>query len=166
MRGKVSPRKRLENPPRPRGDFLQAHNVIETIATLIATFVATLSLLSRFPQKSRSHLPVVKRSHPDPCSATPEIDGFRWFRYATARMTQEEHSFTLLFEPAEEGGYVVTCPALPGLVTEGDTLEQAREMAKDAIRGYLESLRKDGLPIPQVKKLPLDLTRQQFLELL
>lgn len=68
----------------------------------------------------------------------------------------EEHSFTVLFEPAEEGGYVVTCPALPGLVTEGDTLEEAREMAKDAIRAYLESLRKDGLPIPCDKTISLE----------
>jgi predicted RNase H-like HicB family nuclease len=61
------------------------------------------------------------------------------------------YSFTMLFEPAEEGGYVVTCPALPGLVTEGDTMEDARRMAEDALRGYLESLRKDGLPIPDDK---------------
>ncbi len=59
-----------------------------------------------------------------------------------------EHSYTVLFEPAEEGGFVVTCPALPGLVTEGDTMEEAREMARDAIRGYLESLHKDHLPMP------------------
>ena len=52
-----------------------------------------------------------------------------------------EYSYTVLFEPAEEGGFVVTCPALPGLVTEGDTLEEARAMAADAIRGYIESLR-------------------------
>jgi len=50
------------------------------------------------------------------------------------------HTFTMLFEPAEEGGYVVTCPALPGLVTEGDTMEEARSMAEDALGGYLESL--------------------------
>jgi antitoxin HicB len=56
-----------------------------------------------------------------------------------------------LFEPAEEGGFTVTCPALPGLVTEGDTLEEARAMAQDAIRGYLESLRKGRLPIPSDK---------------
>ncbi len=68
-------------------------------------------------------------------------------------MEIKEYNFTVLFEPAEEGGYVVTCPALPGLVTEGDTLEEAREMAKDAIRAYLESLRKDGLPIPAVPSL-------------
>lgn len=63
-------------------------------------------------------------------------------------MKTEEFAFTVLFEPAEEGGFVVTCPALPGLVTEGDTIEEARENALDAIRGYLESLRKDGLPVP------------------
>jgi predicted RNase H-like HicB family nuclease len=37
---------------------------------------------------------------------------------------------------------------LPGLVTEGDTLEEARAMVKDAIRGYLESLIKHGEEIP------------------
>ena len=62
-----------------------------------------------------------------------------------------EYSYTVLFEPAEEGGFVVTCPALPGLVTEGDTLEEARAMAEDAIRAYLENLRKDQLPIPADK---------------
>ena len=61
---------------------------------------------------------------------------------------RSSHNYTVLFEPAEEGGYVVTCPALPGLVTEGDTLEEARAMAVDAIHAYLESLRKDGQPIP------------------
>ncbi len=64
---------------------------------------------------------------------------------------QHSHDFTVLFEPAKEGGYVVTCPALPGLVTEGGNLEEARAMATDAIRGYLESLRKDGQPIPTDK---------------
>ncbi len=42
-----------------------------------------------------------------------------------------ERRYTVLFEPAEEGGFA-TCPALPGLVTEGETLEEAREMVKDA----------------------------------
>jgi predicted RNase H-like HicB family nuclease len=68
----------------------------------------------------------------------------------------KEYSYTILYEPAEEGGYVVTCPALPGLVTEGETLEEAREMAKDAIRAYLESLRKDGLPLPPDKEIKLE----------
>jgi predicted RNase H-like HicB family nuclease len=41
-----------------------------------------------------------------------------------------EHSYTVLFEPAEEDGYVAFCPALPGLVTEGDTYEEARARVK------------------------------------
>ena len=62
---------------------------------------------------------------------------------------QTEYCFTALLEPAEEGGYVVvTCPSLPGLVTEGDTLEEARRMAEDAIVGYIESLLMDGRPVP------------------
>ena len=63
-------------------------------------------------------------------------------------ITAKEYRYTAVFEPAEEGGYVVTVPALPGVVTEGDSLEEARAMAADAIRCYLESLQKDGLPIP------------------
>lgn len=60
-----------------------------------------------------------------------------------------EYVYAVVFEPDHEaGGYVVTCPALPGLVTEGDTLEEARAMAGDAIRCYLESSQKDGLPPP------------------
>ncbi|PYV19369.1 MAG: antitoxin HicB [Acidobacteria bacterium] len=74
----------------------------------------------------------------------------------------EEYTFTVLFEPAEEGGYVVTCPALPGLVTEGDTLEEARAMAEDAIRAYLESLRKDGLPVPADKKPALPAVQEEI----
>lgn len=57
-------------------------------------------------------------------------------------------NYTVLMTPDETGGYVVTCPALPGLVTEGDTLEEAREMAADAIRCYVESLLEDGEPVP------------------
>jgi predicted RNase H-like HicB family nuclease len=74
----------------------------------------------------------------------------------------EEIVYTVLFEPAEEGGFVVTCPALPGLVTEGDTLEEARKMAKNAIRAYLESLRKEGLPIPGDKRIELEPVKEQI----
>ena len=73
-----------------------------------------------------------------------------------------EFSFTVFFEPAVEGGYVVTCPALPGLVTEGDTLAEARKMAKDAILAYLESLRKDGEPIPKDPKLAADPVKEKI----
>jgi predicted RNase H-like HicB family nuclease len=63
-------------------------------------------------------------------------------------------SYTVFFEPASEGGYTVTIPALPGCVTEGDTLQEAREMATDAIKCYCESLLKDGEPLPVDVELP------------
>ena len=56
--------------------------------------------------------------------------------------------YTVVYEPKPEGGYTVTVPALPGCVTEGDTLKEARAMAIDAIRGYCESLLLDGKPLP------------------
>jgi predicted RNase H-like HicB family nuclease len=62
-----------------------------------------------------------------------------------------EYSFTILIEPNESDGYLVTCPALPGLVTEGDTLDEAYAMAQDAVQGYLESLIAHGEPVPRDK---------------
>ena len=61
----------------------------------------------------------------------------------------QQYSFSVIFEPAEEGGYTVIVPALPGCVTEGDTLDEAKLMAVDAIKAYCESLKKDEKPIPQ-----------------
>jgi predicted RNase H-like HicB family nuclease len=59
------------------------------------------------------------------------------------------YSYLTVFTPAEEGGYTVTCPTLPGLVTEGDSLREARQRAAEAIAGYLEVLSRDGRPIPR-----------------
>ncbi|HTQ60581.1 MAG TPA: type II toxin-antitoxin system HicB family antitoxin [Candidatus Solibacter sp.] len=78
-----------------------------------------------------------------------------------------DYSFTVLFEPLTQmvtrrrngrivrraqnpswPGYQVTVPMLPGLITYGRTLDEAREMARDAIRCHLEGLQKDGERIP------------------
>jgi antitoxin HicB len=59
------------------------------------------------------------------------------------------HTFTAVIEPDEEdGGYVVTFPAIPDLATQGETLEEARRMAEDCLRGYLEVLQETGHPLP------------------
>src|ERR1700737_562508 len=52
------------------------------------------------------------------------------------------YEYTSFFEANEHGGYTVTVPSLPGLVTEGKDLEHARSMAKDAIQCYIEGPRK------------------------
>ncbi len=56
------------------------------------------------------------------------------------------YRITLRKEP--EGGYTVLVPALPGCITYGKTVEEAIEMAKDAINCYIESLIEDGEAIP------------------
>lgn len=48
------------------------------------------------------------------------------------------HTFTILMTPQLDGGYVVSVPALPEIVTEGDTEEEALEMAKEAIQLAVE----------------------------
>jgi len=60
----------------------------------------------------------------------------------------QEYSYAAVFEVAEEGGYVVTFPAIPGLATQGETIDEARDMAADCLRAFLESLAKDGEPAP------------------
>ncbi|MHB8501865.1 MAG: type II toxin-antitoxin system HicB family antitoxin [Candidatus Acidiferrales bacterium] len=88
----------------------------------------------------------------------------------TQRLASRSYRFTVIFQPLAGGiqsakgngqahsrrrsksdsahGYQVTVPLLPGLITYGRTLGEAREMAADAIRVHLEGLRKDGEPIP------------------
>ena len=56
--------------------------------------------------------------------------------------------FTVIIERQPEGEYLVSVPALPGCYTEGSTLEEARDMAADAIRVYCASLLKHGERIP------------------
>ena len=58
------------------------------------------------------------------------------------------YEYTAFFAANEHGGYTVTVPALPGLVTEGRDLEDARDMAKDAIRCYIQGLKKAKQVIP------------------
>ncbi len=60
----------------------------------------------------------------------------------------ETISYHIMFRPEPEGGFSVIVPALPGCITYGKTLAQAKKMAKDAISGYVASLKKHGEPIP------------------
>jgi antitoxin HicB len=65
-----------------------------------------------------------------------------------------EYGYTVVFEPLPEGGLNVFVPALPEICTYGETMEEARAMARDAIRCYLESALETGEYIPNdVKEL-------------
>ena len=56
----------------------------------------------------------------------------------------EPREVELVFEPQEEGGYHVYAPDLPGLHTQGDTLAEAEENAREALALYVEGLREEG----------------------
>ncbi len=57
-------------------------------------------------------------------------------------------SYRILLRPEPEGGYTVIIPSLPGCITYGKNIEEAKKMALDAIKAYLESLKTHGEPIP------------------
>jgi antitoxin HicB len=70
-------------------------------------------------------------------------------------MADRRHTYTIVLDPGqEEGGYTVAVPALPGCITQGDTVEQCVERAQEAMSGYLESLVARGLPIPVETESP------------
>ena len=60
-----------------------------------------------------------------------------------------EYGYTVVYQRMPEGGYSVVVPAIPDICTFGETLPEARRMAKDAIRCFLESALKTGEPIPK-----------------
>jgi antitoxin HicB len=70
----------------------------------------------------------------------------------------ENYSFSVVLEPQEGGGFTVLVPALPEVVTEGDTEQEALANAKEAIRAVLEFRRDRGLLIssdsrPEIRRV-------------
>ena len=59
------------------------------------------------------------------------------------------YTYTVLFEPLDGGEYQVMAPAIPEIVTYGNTIEEARAMAHDAIRSFLQSAILTGEAIPR-----------------
>lgn len=59
-------------------------------------------------------------------------------------MKTKELSYRIVLRPEPEGGYTVIVPSLPGCITFGETIDEAKEMAKDAIEAYLKSVEKHG----------------------
>ena len=69
--------------------------------------------------------------------------------------------YTIILDPnTEEGRYTVTVPALPGCVTQGATLEQCVERAKEAITAWIADAETAGDPIPEEIERPQAITIQ------
>ena len=56
--------------------------------------------------------------------------------------------YRIIIEEDEAGMFVAECPALPGCISQGKTRKEALANIKDAIKGYLESLKKHNEPVP------------------
>lgn len=56
--------------------------------------------------------------------------------------------YRIIIEQDEEGMFVAECPALPGCISQGKTRKEALNNIEDAMKGYLESLKKHKEPIP------------------
>lgn len=60
------------------------------------------------------------------------------------------YKLPLILDPQPEGGYAVTCPLLPELITEGDTVQEAIDNVSDALAAILEIYEDLGQPLPPV----------------
>jgi predicted RNase H-like HicB family nuclease len=75
------------------------------------------------------------------------------------------YNYTVVLLRDPDGGFVVTVPALPGCVTEGDDLAEALANAAEATQAYVESLLIDGEPVPHDAK-DFDLETDEATEIL
>jgi predicted RNase H-like HicB family nuclease len=67
--------------------------------------------------------------------------------------------YTIILDPdPEDGGYAVTVPALPGCITQGESVKQCIERAGEAIAGYIKSLEAAGETVPMETERPQAIT--------
>ena len=66
-----------------------------------------------------------------------------------------QYRYTVILDPdPDDGGYSVYVPALPGCISQGETRDEALANAREAIALHVESLAKDGLPVPEEETKP------------
>jgi predicted RNase H-like HicB family nuclease len=63
-------------------------------------------------------------------------------------------TYSIVVDPEPEGGYTVTVPALPGCITQGETIDECGAHAAEAIYLYLADLKASGEPVPEEKEPP------------
>ena len=63
-------------------------------------------------------------------------------------------TYSIVVDPDPDGGFTVTVPALPGCITQGETIEECLAHAQEAIELYIEALVASGEPIPEERQPP------------
>ncbi len=82
------------------------------------------------------------------------FDVYQWAQPGSVPATEKRDSgetmrFAIVLERDEDGYILASCPALPGCHSQGRTREQAVSNIREAIRGYVASMRKHGEPVPK-----------------
>lgn len=97
-------------------------------------------------------LDVVAMKQPGPAGGVPKLlplsrhCPYEWsFQLFNRIMNVMDGELTIVFEPAEEGGYTAFIPEVPGAISEGETVEEAREMVLDALRELTAYRREQAL---------------------
>src|SRR5437763_16850468 len=81
-------------------------------------------------------------------SGAASFDTVQFYRKEGGTIVADTYSFSVILEPQEGGGFTVLVPALPEVVTEGDTENEALANAEEAIRAILAYRRDNGIAIP------------------
>lgn len=63
-------------------------------------------------------------------------------------------TYSIVVDPDDVSGYTVTVPSLPGCVTQGETVDECLEHAREAIELHIETLRAAGEPVPEEHEPP------------
>lgn len=82
------------------------------------------------------------------CSLTYSNRNHILFIMKQKRITPTRLNLPVVFRPEPEGGFTVVVPSLPGCITYGKNLDEAKQMAQDAIELYLEDMAAEGEPMP------------------
>lgn len=69
-------------------------------------------------------------------------------------MMRTVHTYSIVVDPDDASGYTVTVPSLPGCVTQGETVDECIENAREAIELYIETLTAAGEPVPEEREHP------------
>lgn len=67
-------------------------------------------------------------------------------------MNKSQLQYEAVFMPQDDGGFTVEVPDLPGCISEGDTLEEAKNNIEEAIQLYIDTLRARGKAVPSPNK--------------
>lgn len=63
---------------------------------------------------------------------------------------QQIYKLPLVLEPQPEGGWTITCPVLPGLITEADTMDEVVPNVTDALQAFIEMHQDLNQPLPEI----------------